>query len=97
MVGSNIDGYTARFHELASTIQGVVSMANRLTTDGIKDGIFKKNESARNKKRSNDQNNNRGRDDRNKWQKTGRNFALTAPDQGQAQRQYASQHPKCAN
>ncbi|GJS84956.1 hypothetical protein Tco_0751497 [Tanacetum coccineum] len=60
-------------------------MANRLTTDGIKDGIFKKNESARNKKRSNDQNNNRGRDDRNKWQKTGRNFALTAPDQGQVQ------------
>ncbi|GKD26897.1 putative nucleotidyltransferase, ribonuclease H, partial [Tanacetum coccineum] len=49
------------------TIQGAVSMANRLTTDGIKDGIFKK-----------------------------KNFALTTPEQGQGQRQYAGQHPKCA-
>ncbi|GJV71551.1 putative reverse transcriptase domain-containing protein [Tanacetum coccineum] len=78
MVGSDIDGYTARFHELArlvphmvtpesqrvnryirglafeikpnvtssepATIQGAVSMANRLTTNGIKDGLFKKKE-----------------------------------------------------
>nr|GEV35446.1 hypothetical protein [Tanacetum cinerariifolium] len=85
MVGSDIDGYTARFHELArlvphmvtlesqrvnryirglapeikahvtssklTIIQGAVSMANRLTTDGIKDGIFKKKENAGNKKR----------------------------------------------
>ncbi|GKF83424.1 hypothetical protein Tco_0245080 [Tanacetum coccineum] len=76
MVGSDIDGYTAKFHKLArlvpymvtlenqrvnryilglapeikahatsskpTTIQSVVSMANHLTTDGIKDGIFKK-------------------------------------------------------
>ncbi|GJT32313.1 putative reverse transcriptase domain-containing protein [Tanacetum coccineum] len=76
MVGSNIDGYTVRFHELArlvphmvtpenqrvnryiwglaleikahvtsskpTTIQSDVSMANRLTTDAIKDGILKK-------------------------------------------------------
>nr|GEU47230.1 hypothetical protein [Tanacetum cinerariifolium] len=41
MVGSDINGYTARFHELASC----------LTTDGIKDGIFKKKENARNKRR----------------------------------------------
>ncbi|GKE26742.1 hypothetical protein Tco_1442126 [Tanacetum coccineum] len=100
MVGSDIDGYTARFHELArlmlhmvtpesqrvnryirglaheikahvtsskpATIQGAVSMANRLTTDGIKDGIFKKKENDGNKRRSNDQNMNQGRDDRNK-------------------------------
>nr|GEV75828.1 putative reverse transcriptase domain-containing protein [Tanacetum cinerariifolium] len=65
-----------------TTIHGVVSMANRLTTDGIKDGIFKKKENAGNKKRSNDQNKNRGRDDRNKRQRTGRNFALTALEQG---------------
>ncbi|GKB42710.1 putative reverse transcriptase domain-containing protein, partial [Tanacetum coccineum] len=45
MVGSDIDGYTARFHELA---------------------------------------------------RTGKNFALTTPEQGQGQRQYAGQHPKCA-
>ncbi|GJR67909.1 hypothetical protein Tco_0013974 [Tanacetum coccineum] len=100
MVGSDIDGYTARFHELAklvphmvtpesqrvnryirglapeikphvtsskpATIQGDVSMANRLTTNGIKDGLFKKKENAGNKRRSNDQNRNQGRDDRNK-------------------------------
>nr|GEZ93767.1 hypothetical protein [Tanacetum cinerariifolium] len=77
-----------------ATIQGVVSMANRLTTDGIKDGIFKKMENAGNKKRPNDRNKNRGRDDRNKRQKTRSNFALTTLDQGQ--RQYAGQHPKCA-
>ncbi|GKG21072.1 hypothetical protein Tco_0383667, partial [Tanacetum coccineum] len=80
----------------AATIQSAVSMANRLTTDGIKDGIFKKQEIAGNKKRLNDQNKNQGRDDRNKRQSTGRNFALTTPKQGQRQRRYASQHPKCA-
>ncbi|GJR56146.1 putative reverse transcriptase domain-containing protein [Tanacetum coccineum] len=130
IVGSDIDGYTARFHELArlvphmvtlesqrvnryirglapeikphvtssepATIQGAVSMANSLTTDGIKDELFKKMENARNKRRSNDQNRNRGRDERNKRQRTGGNYALTIPEQGQGQRQYAGQHPKCA-
>ncbi|GKA09481.1 putative reverse transcriptase domain-containing protein [Tanacetum coccineum] len=119
MVGPDIDGYTARFHELArlvphmvtpesqrvnryiwcvaleikphvtasepATIQGVVSMVNRLTTDGIKDGLFKKKENAGNKRRSNDQNRNRGRDDRDKRQRTRKNFALTALEQGQGQ------------
>nr|GEY55228.1 hypothetical protein [Tanacetum cinerariifolium] len=119
MIGSDIDRYTARFHELArlvphmvtpesqrvnryirglapeikahvtssqpATIQGAVSMANRLTTDGIKDGIFKKKENVGKKKRLNDQNRNRGRDDRNKRQRTGSNFAMTTPDQGQGQ------------
>nr|GEY47371.1 hypothetical protein [Tanacetum cinerariifolium] len=55
-----------------------------------------KKENAGNKKRSNDQNRNRGRDDRNTRQRTRSNFALTTPDQGQGQRQYAGQHPKCA-
>ncbi|GJT18998.1 putative reverse transcriptase domain-containing protein [Tanacetum coccineum] len=105
MVGSDIDGYTARFHELARLVphmvtpesqRGAVSMANRLTTDGIKDGTFKKRENAGNKRRSNDQNRDRGRDDRNKRQRTGRNFVVTAPEQGQGPRQYAGQHPKCA-
>ncbi|GKG00636.1 hypothetical protein Tco_0302326, partial [Tanacetum coccineum] len=49
-----------------TSIQSAVSMANRLTTDGIKDEIFKKHENVGNKKRSNDHNKNRGRDDRNK-------------------------------
>nr|GEU56774.1 hypothetical protein [Tanacetum cinerariifolium] len=52
----------------AATIQGAVSMANHLTTDG--------------------------RDDRNKRQRTSKNFALNAPEQGQGQRQYAGQHLK---
>ncbi|GJR97611.1 putative reverse transcriptase domain-containing protein [Tanacetum coccineum] len=98
MVGSDIDGYTTRFHELARLVphMGAVSIANRLTTDGIKDGLFKKKENSRNKKRSSDHNKNRGRDDRNKRQRAGGNFALTVPEQGQGQRQYAGQHPKCA-
>nr|GFB12967.1 hypothetical protein [Tanacetum cinerariifolium] len=115
MVGSDIDGYTARFHELArlvphmvtpesqhanhyiqglapdikphvtsyepATIHGVVSMANRLTTDCIKDGLFKKKENAGNKRRLNYQKRNRVRDDTNKRQRTGRNFALTILEQ----------------
>ncbi|GKB17280.1 putative reverse transcriptase domain-containing protein [Tanacetum coccineum] len=131
MVGSDIDGYTARSHKLErlvphmvtpdnqrvsryiqglapeikphvtcskpTTIQSVISMANRLTTDGIKDETFKKKENARNKRRSNDQNMDRGRDDRNKRQRTRRNFAMTAPEQGQGPRQYAGQQPKAAN
>ncbi|GJX18170.1 hypothetical protein Tco_0219002 [Tanacetum coccineum] len=69
-----------------ATIQDAVSMANRLTTDGIKDRVFKKKENTGNKRRSNDQNKNRGRDDRNKRQRTRKNFALTTPEQGQVQR-----------
>nr|GEX18436.1 hypothetical protein [Tanacetum cinerariifolium] len=61
-----------------TTIHTAVSMANHLTVDGIKDMIFKKQENARNKKRSNNQNMNQGRDYRNKRQRTRRNFALTA-------------------
>nr|GEU70323.1 putative reverse transcriptase domain-containing protein [Tanacetum cinerariifolium] len=40
-----------------TSIQSAVSMASRLTTDGIKDGIFKKEENAGNKKRSKDKGN----------------------------------------
>nr|GEX73613.1 hypothetical protein [Tanacetum cinerariifolium] len=79
-----------------ATIQGTVSMANHLTTDGIKDGLFKKKENAGNKRRSNDQNRNQGRDDRNLRQRTRKSLALTTPEQRQRQRQYAGQHPKCA-
>ncbi|GJR59202.1 putative reverse transcriptase domain-containing protein [Tanacetum coccineum] len=65
-----------------------------LTTDGIKDGIFKKKENAGNKKRSNDQFKNQGMNDRNKRQRTGRNFAITTPDQGQGQRQAINERPR---
>ncbi|GJR76729.1 putative reverse transcriptase domain-containing protein [Tanacetum coccineum] len=57
-----------------TTIQSAVSMANRLTTNGIKDGTFKKRKNAGNKRR---------------------NFAVTAPEQGQGPRQYSGQQPKC--
>ncbi|GJZ55403.1 putative reverse transcriptase domain-containing protein [Tanacetum coccineum] len=103
MVGSDIDGYTARFHELARLVPHMVTLESqhvnryiRGLAHEIKDGLFKKKENVRNKRRLNDQNRNRGRDDRNKRQRTGGNFALTAPEQGQGQRQYAGQHPKCA-
>ncbi|GJV98750.1 transposase, Ptta/En/Spm, transposase, Tnp1/En/Spm-like protein [Tanacetum coccineum] len=49
--------------------------------------IFVKKENARNKKRLNDQFKNQGRNDRNKRQMTGRNFAITSPDQGKGQRE----------
>ncbi|GJV93515.1 reverse transcriptase domain-containing protein [Tanacetum coccineum] len=39
---------------------------------------------------------NQGRNDRNKRQRTGRSFSITALKQGQVQCQYAGQHPKCA-
>nr|GEX30431.1 putative reverse transcriptase domain-containing protein [Tanacetum cinerariifolium] len=65
MIGSDIDGQRVnryiqglapeiKAHVTSSqptTIQGAVSMANRLTTDGIKDGIFKKKENVGKKKR----------------------------------------------
>ncbi|GKB87346.1 putative reverse transcriptase domain-containing protein [Tanacetum coccineum] len=104
MVGSDIDGYTARFHELARLVPHMVTPENQRVNRYIRglppeikphDGLFKKKENAGNKRRSNDQNRNRGRDDRNKRQRTGGNFALTIQEQGQGQRQYAGQHPKC--
>nr|GEX42808.1 hypothetical protein [Tanacetum cinerariifolium] len=101
MVGSNINGYTARFHELARLVPQMVTLENHrygkpFDTNGIKDGIFKKQENVGNKKRSNDHSKNRGRDNRNKRQRTGRNFTLTAQRQGQGQRQYAVQRSKYA-
>nr|GEY17642.1 putative reverse transcriptase domain-containing protein [Tanacetum cinerariifolium] len=105
MVGSDINGYTARFHELARLVPHMVTPESQRANRYIRglapeikahDGIFKKKENAGNKKRSNDQNRNLGRDDRNKRQRTGSNFALTTLDQGQGQRHYAGQHPKCA-
>ncbi|GKB59264.1 putative reverse transcriptase domain-containing protein [Tanacetum coccineum] len=46
---SDLTGIRLDFMKLGKS---AVSMANRLTTDGIKDGIFKKQENARNKKRT---------------------------------------------
>ncbi|GKF46904.1 hypothetical protein Tco_0136706 [Tanacetum coccineum] len=95
MVGSDINGYTARFHELARLVPHMVTHESQRVNRYIRglapeikahDALFKKKENAENKRRSNDQNKNRGRGDRNKRQRTGKNFALTAPEQGQRQR-----------
>nr|GEU77087.1 putative reverse transcriptase domain-containing protein [Tanacetum cinerariifolium] len=67
-----------------ATIRSAVSMVNRLTTVGIKDGIFKKKETAEDKKRSNSQFKNQGKNDKNKRQRTGTNVVVTAPEQAQA-------------
>nr|GEW25868.1 reverse transcriptase domain-containing protein [Tanacetum cinerariifolium] len=98
MVGSDIDGYTARFHKLARLVPYMVTPESQRVNRYIR-GLAPeikphKKENDGNKKRSNDQNKNRGRDDRNKRQKTRGNFALTVPEKGQGQRQYAGQHPK---
>ncbi|GKE99232.1 putative reverse transcriptase domain-containing protein, partial [Tanacetum coccineum] len=85
MVRSNIDGYTARFHELARLVPYMVTLENQRVNRYIR-GLAPEilaHENARNKKRLNDQNKNQGRDDRNKRQRTERNFALTTPKQGQ--------------
>nr|GEZ95961.1 putative reverse transcriptase domain-containing protein [Tanacetum cinerariifolium] len=59
MVGSDIDGYTARFHVLERCYEYAQPFDHRW---------------------------NRRRDDRNKRQRTGKNFALTTLKQGQGQR-----------
>ncbi|GJU56861.1 putative reverse transcriptase domain-containing protein [Tanacetum coccineum] len=85
MVGSDIDGYMARFHELARLVPHMVTPENQRVNRYIR-GLapeIKPHENAGNKKRSNDQNKNRGMDDRNKRQRTRRNFALTTLEQGQ--------------
>nr|GFB16105.1 reverse transcriptase domain-containing protein [Tanacetum cinerariifolium] len=103
MVGSDIDWYIARFHELARLVRHMVTPESQRVNRYIQglapeikahDGIFKKKENVRNKKRSNDQNRNRGRDDRKNRQRTGNNFSMTTLDQGQGQRQYDGQHPR---
>nr|GEU32841.1 reverse transcriptase domain-containing protein [Tanacetum cinerariifolium] len=103
MVGSDTDGYTARFYELARLVPHMVTPESQRVNRYIwglapkikpQDGLFKKKENARNKKMSNDQNKNRGRDDRNKRQRTRGNFALTVPEQGQGQRQASNERPR---
>ncbi|GKE15263.1 putative reverse transcriptase domain-containing protein [Tanacetum coccineum] len=110
MIGSNIDGYTARFHELTRLVPHMVTPENqrvnryiRGLAPEIKAHVTSSKpttiQSAVRKiwnTKGNDQNKNRGRDDRNKRQRTGMNFALTALEQGQGQRQYVGQHSKCA-
>nr|GEZ89940.1 putative reverse transcriptase domain-containing protein [Tanacetum cinerariifolium] len=98
MVGSDIDGYTARFHKLARLVPYMVTPESQRVNHYIR-GLaleIKAHVTLSQPATIQGNNRNRGRDDRNKRQRNGSNFALTTPDQGQGQRQYAGQHPKCA-
>ncbi|GJT89812.1 putative reverse transcriptase domain-containing protein [Tanacetum coccineum] len=96
MVGSDIDGYTARFHELARLVPHMVTPKSQRVNRYIRGLAPEIKAHVTSSKPAKIQGSNRGKDDRNKRQRTGRNFALTALEQGQGQRQYAGQHPKCA-
>ncbi|GKB65074.1 putative reverse transcriptase domain-containing protein, partial [Tanacetum coccineum] len=98
MVGSDIDGYTTRFHKLARLVPHMVTPENQHVNRYIRGMAPEINPHVTSSKPTSIQsaNKNRGRDDRNKRQRTGRNFALTAPEQGHGKRQYAGPHPKCA-
>ncbi|GJT99152.1 hypothetical protein Tco_1094670 [Tanacetum coccineum] len=77
-----IDGSTARFHGLAKLVAThSLPLRANVSIATFRDGLFKKKENAGNKRRSNDQNRNQGREDRNKRQRTGGNFALTILEQ----------------
>ncbi|GKA61330.1 hypothetical protein Tco_0760737 [Tanacetum coccineum] len=82
MVGSDIDGYTARFQELARLVPHMVTLESQRVNRYIRGWTFQE-EGKCWKQKEVDQNKNRGRDDRNKRQRTGGNFAVTVPDQGQ--------------
>ncbi|GJZ86038.1 putative reverse transcriptase domain-containing protein [Tanacetum coccineum] len=102
MVGSNINGYTARFHELARLVPHMVTPESQHVNRYIRGLALEIKPNVTSSKPATIQDAvsmaNRlttdGRDDRNKRQRTGRNFAVTVPKQGQGQRQYAGQHPK---
>nr|GEU58262.1 hypothetical protein [Tanacetum cinerariifolium] len=98
MVGSDIDGYTARFHELARLVPHMVTPESQRVNRYIQGLALEIKAHVTSYKPATIQgaNRNRGRDDRNKRQRTRRNFALTALEQGQVQRQYAGQPLKCA-
>ncbi|GKD77703.1 reverse transcriptase domain-containing protein [Tanacetum coccineum] len=125
IVGSDIDKYTTRFHELAKlvphmvtlvdkpidcyiwglapenrgmvtsanprTIQSVMVLANRLTNDAIRFGVWKK-DNVGNKKREENQSRNRGRGNPNERQRFARNYGMAA----QGANKYVGPHPKCA-
>ncbi|GKC21901.1 hypothetical protein Tco_1024051 [Tanacetum coccineum] len=124
MVGSDIDKYTTRFHELAklvphmvtledkridryiwglapeikgmvtsanpSTIQNAVVLANRITNDAIRYGVWKK-DNVRNKRREENQSRNRAGGNPDKRQRAARNYEMAT----QRPNQYVGPHPRC--
>ncbi|GKB07091.1 putative reverse transcriptase domain-containing protein, partial [Tanacetum coccineum] len=97
MVGSNIDGYTARFHKLARLVPHMVTPENQRVNRYIRGLASEIKAHVTSSKPTTIQsvNKNRGRDDRNKRQRIERNFALTAPEQGQGQPTNERPRPTC--
>nr|GEU89009.1 putative reverse transcriptase domain-containing protein [Tanacetum cinerariifolium] len=96
-VGSDFDGYTARFHELARLVPHMVTPESQRVNHYIWGLASKIKQHVTLSKPATIQgaNKNQGRDYRNEREITGKNFALTILEQGQGQRQYAGQHLKC--
>nr|GEZ56251.1 putative reverse transcriptase domain-containing protein [Tanacetum cinerariifolium] len=85
MVGSDIDGYITRFHELARLVPYMVTPESQRVNRYIR-GLapeIKSHVTSSEPATIQGANRNRGMDDRNKRQRTGKNFALTTPEQGQ--------------
>ncbi|GKB82521.1 hypothetical protein Tco_0949416 [Tanacetum coccineum] len=74
-----------------STIQSAVVLANRLTNDAIRSGVWKK-DNLGNKMREENQSRNRGGGNPDKRQRVARNCGMAA----QGPNQYVGPHPKCA-
>ncbi|GKB91935.1 reverse transcriptase domain-containing protein [Tanacetum coccineum] len=80
------DGYSAN----PRTIQSAVVLANFLTNDAIRSGVWKK-DNFRNKRREENQSRNQGGGNPDKRQRFARNYGMAA----QGTNQYVGPHPKC--
>nr|GFA30176.1 hypothetical protein [Tanacetum cinerariifolium] len=91
--GSNIDGYMARFHELARLVPHMVTPESQRVNCYIRglDPEIKAHVTSSEPGIIQGANKNQGGDDRNKRQRTGGNFALTVSEQGQGQRQASNE------
>nr|GFC74877.1 hypothetical protein [Tanacetum cinerariifolium] len=107
MVGSDIYGYTARFHELARLVPHMVTPESQRVNRyirGLAPEIKAHVTSSQPATIQGAVETRRGQMIRTEIEegmigtrdRTGSNFAMTTPDQGQGQRQYAGQHPRCA-
>ncbi|GJV71552.1 putative reverse transcriptase domain-containing protein [Tanacetum coccineum] len=94
---ANIDGYTARFHELARLVPHMVTPKSQRVNRYIR-GLapeIKPHVTSSEPATIQGANRNRGRDERNKRQRTGGNFALTVLEHGQGQPANERPRPTC--
>ncbi|GKC93977.1 putative reverse transcriptase domain-containing protein [Tanacetum coccineum] len=92
MVGLDIDGYTARFHELARMVPHMVTPESQRVNRYIR-GLAPE---IKPRVTSSEPATIQGAVSMANRLTADGNFALTIPEQGQGQRQFAGQHPKCA-